>query len=60
MIIRYETITVADTCGEILGGGGGGVGGEIFNMYAFGVGLRYANLPNIMLGISNSLLDILL
>ena len=23
MIIRYETITVADTCGEILGGGGG-------------------------------------
>ncbi len=33
---------------------------EIFNMYAFGVGLRYANLSNIMLGISNSLFDILL
>ncbi len=31
----------------------GGGGGEIFNMYAFGVGLRYANLSNIMLGISN-------
>ena len=30
---------------------GGGGGGEIFNMYAFGVGLRYANLSNIMLGI---------
>ncbi len=40
------------------GGGGGGV--EIFNMYAFGVGLRYANLSNIMLDISNSLFDILL
>ena len=37
-----------------------GGGGEIFNMYAFGVGLRYANLSNIMLGISNSLFDILL
>ncbi len=33
------------TLREILGGGGG----EIFNMYAFGVGLRYANLSNIML-----------
>ncbi len=33
---------------------------EIFNMYAFGVHLRYANLSNIMLGISNSLFDILL
>ncbi len=43
---------------EIFGGGGGG--GEIFNMYAFVVGLRYANLSNIMLGISNSLFDILL
>ena len=29
-------------------------------MYAFGVGLRYANLSNIVLGISNSLFDILL
>jgi chromosome segregation ATPase len=29
-------------------------------LYAFGVGLRYANLSNIMLGISNSLFDILL
>ena len=28
-------------------------------MYAFGVGLKYANLSNIMLGISNSLFDIL-
>ena len=27
----------------------------IFNMYAFGVRLRYVNLSNIMLGISNSL-----
>ncbi len=26
-------------------------------MYAFGVGLRYANLSNIMLGISNSLFN---
>ncbi len=40
--------------------GGGGGRGEIFNMYAFGVRLRYANLSNIMLGISNSLFDILL
>ena len=40
--------------------GGGGGGGEIFNMYAFGVRLRYANLSNIMLGISNSLFHILL
>ncbi len=39
---------------------GGGGEGEIFNMYAFGVGLRYANLSNIMLGISHSLFDILL
>ena len=39
---------------------GGGGEGEIFNMYAFGVGLRYANLSNVMLGISNSLFDILL
>ncbi len=49
---------MADTSRNI--GGGGGGGGEIFNMYAFGVGLRYANLSNIMLGISNSLFDILL
>ncbi len=34
-----------------------GGGGEIFNRYAFGVGLRYANLSNIMLGISNSLFE---
>ena len=40
------------TLREILGGGG-----EIFNMYAFGVHLRYANLSNIMLGISNSLFN---
>ncbi len=38
----------------------GGGGGEIFNMCAFGVCLRYENLSNIMLGISNSLFDILL
>ena len=39
------------TLRAILGGGGG----EIFNMYAFGVRLRYADLSNIMLlGISNS------
>ena len=44
---------MADTSRNIGGGGGG-----IFNMY--GVGLRYANLSNIMLGISNSLFDILL
>ncbi len=36
---------------------GGGGGGEIFNMYAFGVRLRYANLSNIMFGISNSLFN---
>ena len=35
----------------------GGGGGKIFNMYAFSVCLRYANLSNIMLGISNSLFD---
>ena len=57
-IVQDKLEPVADTC-EILGGGGGG-GGEIFNMYAFGVGLRYANLSNIMLVRSNSLLDILL
>ena len=32
-------------------------GGEIFNMYAFGVRLRFANLSNILLGISNSLFN---
>ena len=48
---------MADTSRNI---GGGEGAGEIFNMYAFGVGLRYANLSNIMLGISNSLFDILL
>ncbi len=55
--------TVADTSRNIGWGGGGEEGGgeeggddEIFNMYAFGVHLRYANLSNIMLGISNSLL----
>ena len=36
---------------------GGGGGGENFNMYAFGVGLKYANLSNIMLGISNSFFE---
>ncbi len=39
---------------------GGGGGDDIFNIYAFGVGLRYANFSNIMLSISNSLFDILL
>ena len=37
-----------------------GEGGRNFHMYAFGVGLRYANLSNIMLAISNSLFNILL
>ncbi len=50
-IVKLQT--VADTSRNI-------GGSEIFNMYAFGVGLRYANLSNIMLGISNSLFDILL
>ena len=45
---------VADTSQNV---GGGGGGGEIFNMYAFGVRLRYANLSNIMFGISNSLFN---
>ena len=44
---------MADTSRNI----GGGGGGEIFNMYAFGVGLKYANLSNIMLGISNSFFE---
>ena len=44
----FSTPSQWRTLREILGGGGGG---EIFNMYAFGVGLRYANLSNIMLGI---------
>ena len=39
------------------GRGGGGGRREIFNMYAFGVHLRYVNLSNIMLGISNSLFN---
>ena len=47
---------MADTSRNI-GGGGGGGGGEIFNMYAFGVRLRYGNLSNVMLGISNSLFN---
>ena len=51
---------MADTSQNIGRGGGGEGGGEMFNMYAFGVGLRYANLSNILLGISNSLFDILL
>ena len=50
----FKVSSVADTSRNIGGGGG------IFNMYAFGVGLRYANLSNIMLGISNSLFGILL
>ena len=40
-------LAMADTSRNIGGGGGGG----IFNMYAFGVRLIYANLSNIMLGI---------
>ncbi len=32
-------------------------GGEILNMYAFGACLRYANLSNILFGISNSLFN---
>ena len=39
---------------------GGGGGAKFFNTYAFGVRLKYANLSNIMLGVSNSLFDILL
>ncbi len=54
-VIKHSFIQWWTLC-EILGGRGG----EIFNMYAFGVRLRYANLSNIMLGISNSLFDILL
>ncbi len=43
---------VADTSRNI--GEGGGGGRRIFNMYAFGVGLRYMrNLSNIMLGDSS-------
>ncbi len=38
------------TLREILGGGEWGGGAQIFNMYAFSVHLRYANLSNIMLG----------
>ena len=45
---------MADTSRNI---GGEGGGGEIFNMYAFGVRLRYANLSNILLGMSNSLFN---
>ena len=39
--------------------GGGGGGGGIFNMYAFGVHLRYVNLSNIMPGILNSLFNLI-
>ena len=52
-VSRDKKRIVADTSRNI--GGGGGC--EIFNMYAFDVRLRYANLSNIMLGISNSLFD---
>ncbi len=51
---------MADTSPKYWWGGGGGAGGggggrrEIFNMYAFGVRLRYANLSNIMLGICDN------
>ena len=45
---------MADTSRNI---GGGGGGSEILNMYAFGVGLKYANLSNIILGISNSFFE---
>ncbi len=48
-----NAFAVANTSPKISGGGGS----EIFNMYAFGVRLGYANLSNIMLGISNSLFD---
>ena len=41
-----------------LGGGGGGF--STCKPLVSVVGLRYANLSNIMLGISNSLFDILL
>ncbi len=34
-----------------------GGGRQCFNMHAFGIRLRYANLLNIMLGISNSLFN---
>ena len=47
---------MVDTSRNIAGGGGGGRC-EIFKMYAFGARLRYANLSNIMLGISNSLFN---
>ena len=43
-----DSYSVSDTSQNIRGGGGG----KIFNMYAFGVCLRYANLSDIMLGIS--------
>ena len=39
-----------------IGGGGGGAVREIFNMFAFGVHLRYANLY-ANLGMSNSLFN---
>ena len=54
-MIGAPVLDFTNQCSRNMGGGG-----EIFNMYAFGVGLRYANLSNIMLGISNSLFDILL
>ena len=55
-LISESLISVQDQW-RTLGGGGGGGGNEIFNMYAFGVHLRYANLSNITLGISNSLFN---
>ena len=55
-VFEFLTFTQWRTLRGILGGGGGTKywgRGETFNMYAFGVRLRYANLSNIMLGISN-------
>ena len=61
LTVPGDSINVSkDSGGHFAKYWGGGGGCEIFNMYAFGVGLRYANLSNIMLGISTSLFDILL
>ncbi len=57
LLVNMHQKAVVDTSRNI---GGAGGRGEIFNMYAFGVRLRYVNLSNTMLGISNSLFDILL